>query len=104
MRSGRSAEELSSERKALTFAKGPCNKAKNFLAGKSRCGDVRALGCRWGWDRSTGLGTGQECPERKRSQAGVLGWWDDMVKLIGAGGSAGSWLGLTPLRSASTWV
>lgn len=80
MRSGRSAEELSSERKALTFAKGPCNKAKKFPAGKSRCGDVQGPGCRWGWDRSTGLGTGHECPKRKRSLAGVSSWWDDMVK------------------------
>lgn len=71
MCSGRSAEELSSERKALTFAKGPCNKAKNSqqanpaVSKPPRWGDVQAPGRRWGWDGSTVLGMVQECSRKE---------------------------------------
>lgn len=74
MCSGRSAEELSSARKALTFAKGPCNKATNSQRVNPDVGDVRALGCRQGWDRSTGLVMIQECPGKECYTAG-LKWW-----------------------------
>lgn len=54
MCSGRSAEELSSERKTLTFAKGPCNKAKKTPSRQiQRCPATQMWGC-----TSSGMQTG----------------------------------------------
>jgi len=71
MCSGRSAEELSSERKALTFAKGPCNKAKdsqqaNPDVGMSKLRMQTGMGQVHWFGNSTGASqeenvAGQEC-------------------------------------------
>lgn len=45
---GRSAEELSSKRKALTFEKGPCNKARKSQQANPDVGMYKASGMRTG--------------------------------------------------------
>lgn len=75
---GRSAEELSSERKALTFAKGPCNKAKNSQQADPAVSSHPDVERYWLWN-ADGCGTGPLVWKwyggvlgRKRPWAGVL--------------------------------
>lgn len=64
MCSGRSGEELSSARKALTFAKGPCNKARNSQQANPDAGMYKS------WDADGNgqvhwFGNDYECPGKE---------------------------------------
>lgn len=104
MCSGRSAEELSSARKALTFAKGPCNKARNSQQANPDVGIYKPWEADrdgtgplvWEWFRSV---RGKKC-----SWAGMLHCRDEMVEAIRVGGTACSWLAPTAGRGARGWI
>lgn len=79
MCSGRSAEELSSAKKALAFAKGPCNKARNSQQVNTDVGmympwDAYSDGQVHWFGNDSGVSWERNVPRQECYTAGMK-WW-----------------------------